>query len=497
MYIPKSVTSIGSALLHYAAKLESVVVEDGNPVYDSRNNCNAIIEASINKLKFGCQNTIVPNGIKIIGVYAFYGMSNLQEINLPESLTVFDTACLQQTGLTSIKLPSKLTTIGQEAFYLSNISEFYIPALVSSIGNRALCTKHISSIVIDSKNTYYDSRNNCNAVIETASNTLIEGSNNTIIPNTVISIGYRAFNYCSDLISLNIPISVTSIADQIFMGCLSLTSLTVDKNNPKFDSRNNCNAVIETDNNKFTVGIATSTIPEGVKIIGSGAFYGVTELTSIVLPSTLETIETNAFYQTSLRSITIPSRVREVQNSIVAYCNQLANIMVDAGNTVYDSRDNCNAIIETATNTLVVGCKTSTIPNTITAIGDYAFYVSAITNITIPDSVKTIGRCSFTFSHLETVTIPDSVTSLGYYAFSSSNYLTTVVIGNGVTIIGAYAFNACYKLNSITFRNSNNWKVYSNTTYADGINAGVSSSDTFYNSTLFKSIYVNKWWKRG
>ena len=496
LYIPKSVTSIGSGVFSSCNSITNMIVEVGNPKYDSRYNCNAIIETASNILMYGCQNTVVPEGIVVIGSNAFRGISSLQEINLPYTVKTLGASSLQQTGLTNIVLPNGLTTINGYAFYLTPIEEFYIPASVNYIGSLALCTNRTNSIVVSSANPKYDSRNNCNAVIETATNKLIVGCNKSTIPNTVVSIASYAFQQCKGLKSIHISSSVVEIGQSLFEGCTNLATLTVDESNPKYDSRNNCNAIVETASNTLVQGIATSTIPEGIKAIGDKAFQAVL-VSSITLPNSLETIGVQAFYQTPLKSINIPKNVNKIKENVFGYCNNLATITVDAGNSVYDSRDNCNAVIETVTNTLVAGCKNSTIPNTVTAIGYRAFYVIPITTITIPNSVKTIGAESFGFSKLESVVIPNSVTTIGNFAFAYAGQLKSVTIGSGVTTIGNQAFQGCSLLNSVTFSNTTGWKVYSNTNYTDGIDAEVSSTDTFYNSTLFKSIYLNKHWKRG
>ena len=83
----------------------------------------------------------------------------------------------------------------------------------------------------------------------------------------------------------------------------------------------------------------------------------------------------------------------------------LASIVVDKNNPVYDSRNNSNAIIETATNTLVSGCKTTVIPNSVTSIGSWAFSMNDLTSVTIPDSVTSIGSWAFANNPLTTVII--------------------------------------------------------------------------------------------
>ena len=202
------------------------------------------------------------------------------------------------------------------------------------------------------------------------------------IPNSVTSIGNAAFSGCSGLTSITIPNSVTSIGYSAFSGCYGLSSIKVDNNNKNYDSRNNCNAIIETLTNTIITGCKNTTIPNSVTSIGNAAFKG---------------------------------------------CNGLSSIKVDNNNKNYDSRNNCNAIIETSTNTIISGCKNTTIPNSVTNIGNSAFsFCSSLTSITIPNSVTSIGNSAFYgCSGLTSITIPNSVTSIGTFAFWSG--LTSVI----------------------------------------------------------------------
>ena len=117
-------------------------------------------------------------------------------------------------------------------------------------------------------------------------------------------------------------------------------------------------------------------------------------------------------------------------------CSGLTSIVVEVGNTHYDSRDNCNAIIQTDLNLLIQGCNSTVIPNTVTAIGDWAFWgCSGLTSVTIPNSVTSIGGSAFYgCTGLTSVTIGGSVTSIGSWAFSNCSGLTSVTIPNSVTI---------------------------------------------------------------
>ena len=136
-------------------------------------------------------------------------------------------------------------------------------------------------------------------------------------------------------------------------------------------------------------------------------------------------------------------------------CSKLSSIMVDANNTKYDSRENCNAIIETSTNTLVVGCKVTVIPNSVTRIGDDAFSgCSDLTSITIPNSVTSIGHFAFeNCSGLTSITIPNSVTRIDTDAFKGVDFSTIIsLIENPFKILGKSSTNRTYSLN--TFNNA-------------------------------------------
>ena len=230
-------------------------------------------------------------------------------------------------------------------------------------------------------------------------------------------------------------------------------------------------------------------IPNNVTSIGNYAFSGCSSLTSITIPNSVTSIGDEAFaWCSSLTSITIPNSVTSIGDEAFAWCSGLTTMVVSSGNTKYDSRDNCNAFIETATNTLISGCQNSVIPNSVTrignnafnghsgltsveipnsvtSIGDGAFYgCSSLTSVEIGNSVTSIGGHAFEYcSGLTSMTIGNSVTSIGDYAFYECSGLTSVTIGNSVSSIGRYAFDNCYSLYSYMVKNETPAIIYSNT----------------------------------
>ena len=184
-------------------------------------------------------NIVIPNTVKYdgstytvtsIGDAAFSGCRDVTSVIIPESVTSIGWTAFEETGLTSMTIPNNVTSIGAYAFAFTNMPSVIIPKNVTSIGQGAFSgCPNLTSVQIDDGNPVYDSRGNCNAIIETASNTLIEGWEFSSIPNNITSIGDGAFVYCFNMKSINIPNSVTSIASTAFWGC-GLTSVTIPKN---------------------------------------------------------------------------------------------------------------------------------------------------------------------------------------------------------------------------------------------------------------------------
>ena len=382
------------------------------------------------------EEVVLPTTITSIDNDAFYDCTNLKKVNIPNSVTSIGSSAFSGcTGLTSITIPDSITSIGSSAFSeCTGLTSITIPDSITIINRETFfgCAD-LTSVIIPNTVTKisYAAFSNCS------------GLTNITIPNSVTIIENYAFSNCSGLTSITIPNGVISIGYYAFGRCSGLTSIRVDENNTVYDSRDNCNAVIEKDTNKLVFGCKNTTIPNSVTSIGNSAFDGCTGLTSVTIPDSVTEIGVStfrecigltsvtipnsvtkigrmAFYEcVGLTNITIPNSVTDIDNEAFCKCTELANIVVDENNTVYDSRDNCNAVIEKNTNKLVFGCKNTTIPNNVTSIGESAFSsCSGLTNITIPDSVTSIGNSAFyECTGLTSIMIPSSVTSIDGWAF--------------------------------------------------------------------------------
>ena len=274
------------------------------------------------------------------------------------------------------------------------------------------------------------------------------------IPRSVTTIGTFAFSNCQKLHSIQIPSSVTNIGEGIFEAN-NLGSIRVEKGNPAYDSRNDCNAIIETATNRLIAGCLRTVIPGTVTAIGERAFLGM-PLDAIDIPNSVTVIEHGAFaHCKQLTSVSIPSSVSSIAPWSFAHCPNLKSITVNPANPVYDSRDNCNAIIETAHNSLIVGCTGTVIPRTITSIGEDAFSGSLLVSADIPDSVTFIGECAF-FSCKELVEVhmPRSLDSVAYGTFWNCRKLVTAILPNSVKTIGLRAFHKCESLAQVNIPDS-------------------------------------------
>lgn len=381
------------------------------------------------------------------------------EVTIPKEVEGYKVVAIaenafKQCKINTVKIPESVTSIGASAFYgCSNLMTLTISKSVASIGNYAFSAcEELTSIRVEEENTNYDSRDDCNAIIETATNTLITGCKNTVIPDNVTAIGESAFYVCTGLTSINIPSSVTTIGKSAFCYCSDLTSITIPNsvtciNNFTFQ---NCS------------GLTSITIPNSVTRIGTSAFLSCSNLTSITIGNSVTEIGGNAFTSCrSLTSITIPESVTSIGYYAFYECYIVKDSFVNNstltsdgnwGATLCDEETNEGLLIK---DNVAVKCRlwatSVTIPEKVTSIAKYAFEeCSGLISISIPNSVTCIEREAFDgCSGLTSITIPESVTSIGYRAFSGCSGVKSITIPESVTSIDSYAFYGCYSLTDV------------------------------------------------
>ena len=482
IHIPGSVISIGGAVFSGCTGLTSITIDENNPVYDSRDNCIAIIDTLNNALIIGCPSTVIPDSVTVIGRDAFYGCAGLTSVAIPDSVTEIGIDAFHDcTDLTSVIIPNSVINIGIRAFYgCTALTSVTIPDSVTSMGFYAFhgCSG-LTSITVDENNPVYDSRNNCNAIIATNENTLLYGCQSTVIPDSVTSLESSAFADCTGLTSITIPDSVTSLGDYAFSGCTGLTSVTIS------------NGVTDISRNAFSgcTGLTSVTIPDSVTTLGDYAFMDCTGLTSVTIPNSVTDIGYRTFSDcTGLTSVTISNGVTGIDGYAFYGCTGLTSITIPDSVTgissnAFDRCDNLTVIYGNTGSEAEYFAKRNGFPfsaldnppeelkpvwklfdnGTLTIRGngtmnDYNYNapwdIDKVKKVIISKGITNIGASAFYDCYrLEEVILPDSITSIGKSAFQQSN-ITSLAIPDGVKKIGDHAFRYCYELKSITIPDS-------------------------------------------
>lgn len=268
-----------------------------------------------------------------------------------------------------------------------------------------------------------------------------------VVPATIAEIGEDAFRSALNLQTVRISEGVTSIGESAFLGCNNLTYVFLP------DSLRTIGPFAFAS----CTALTSLFVPEGVRSIGTCAFYSCGQLTDIFLGEGLEELDLSAFYGCDgLTTLSLPASVRSITRDRCDSIRQLTGIhnlkriVVAEGNAVYDSREDCNAIIETESGTLLLGCEETRIPKGVTKIGERAFWdCKELRSLTIPEGVEEIGPFAFLCcTQLSWVSFPDSLKAIKCYAFENSN-VSSITIPANVREIGDNAFGFCRSLWSV------------------------------------------------
>lgn len=402
--------------------LQSIEVEDGNPIYSVCKGSNVLMKKD-GFLVLGCKASIIPESCLAIGHMAFRKIENME----------------------SLFIPKGVKTIFEDSFDT-------LPAL--------------KRIRVDKENAYYDSREDCNGIIEKKTGALIyavadtkipdgvtmidpncyhnvldltslslpetvriigrgafsgcDGLKDIVIPKNIIRIDRYAFSRCKNLTSVYFPFSTAHIERKSFSGCPKLCSITFQIKNPNYSPQKAIAGIFQSKEKALYVGTRRSSLDRNIKTICDCALEGTHGLEKLEIPSGVSRIE--------IKEDNIHSR-------------NLRQIEVNPNNPTYECKGNSNTIVERKSHTLILGCQSSFVPIGVREIGPKAFmHVKGLKSIIIPSSVRTISPFAFSDTDIEEVEIQEGVETISEYAFSDTPNLKRIILPKSLSFISDHAF---------------------------------------------------------
>ena len=410
--IPASVTSIGEQAFRGCHGLEQISVQSGNTAYNSQNSCNALIETATGKLIIGCPSTVIPEGVKTIGEFAFQSVVDLTQINIPLSVETIERYAFDGCA----RLETVLFEGTQEDWDAIDIAE----------GNSPLKTAYnsvLSGQCGDDLYWTFDTEDPDAVFTITGSGAMYDYSIDPAPPWTDIArqvkavqlpqglthIGSCAFNQFLKITEIDLPDTLQEIGNGAFMDCKGLTSIEIPE------------GVVRIGMNAFgdCWELADVSLPDSLRIIDEAAFSSCYALSQIAIPEGVTDIRAGAFHSSGLTSFEVPANITVLEDSLFERCNKLTSIVI---------------------------------PDYVTAIEGDAFKMcSLLEEVIIPDSVTQIGASAFAdCTSLTEIHLPETLTSLPEGLFSGCTSLTQVNIPAGVSALPANCFQGCTSLQTIS-----------------------------------------------
>ena len=446
--------------------LTSISVKDGNTVYDSRNNCNAIIETASNTLIVGCVNSFIPNSVTNIGSSAFKGCIGLTSIEIPYSVTSIGYEAFSGcTGLSSIEIPNSVTTLGEAVFrgctdlrsviVGNGVTE--LPKYVFDRGhNSRLKSLTIGSGVLSIDPIafgYYGYEGENNKPIKTIWLTNTPPTNYTWAEGTVNYVANNLYNNLSNTTVYPFLSSWFEV-DGVKFVPVSPSERTCDAIDCRYDK--------DAENITIDETVSYKGVEMEVQRVHKYACYQNPFIKNVNI-SFVGDIEENAFLGCANISQTILNNYGNIGTSAFRNCSALLNAMIDnqgviADNAFRDCSGMTTATLGDAVTSIgelafsdCVSLERIAIPNAVTTLGAYAFYgCSAMKSVKMGIGIKTINTSTFEYcSSLTDMQIGDAVTSIGKSAFWGCSSLPTIQIPKSVTTINDNVFYGCSKLKSV------------------------------------------------
>ena len=468
--------------------------------------CKMTVNAYSNPLDYAGQlwvngtritDMIIPNGVTAINGGVFSHFSGLKSVSIPSSVTSIGNGSFQYcSNLESVSIPSSVTSIGDASFqYCSNLESVSIPNSVTSIGAGAFMgCSGLTSLTMPNSITSIGTNafQNCSGMTSVKLSSGLTAIPNyafagctgltaVVIPEGVTSVGDYAFQNCSAMTSVEIPSTVNWLGSYDFDGCTALSEVGITDLaawcKMRFGAEKACPFFYAKTMKLNGEPVTDLVFPEGISTIGAyafaeykglksvvigndvtsiaeGAFQGCRDLKDVTIGSSVTSVGQYAFRNcTGMQNLVVGNSVNSIGSQTFENCGNLRSIVVVKGNSKYDSRDNCNALIVTATNKLLVGCRNTIIPGTVKTIADLAFsYCKGLAYVNIPNSVTSIttnGSSDSSFRGSDLKEIEFHCSKLGSWLFNGQTSLEKVVLGSEVTSIEDRAFYGCTNMQTV------------------------------------------------